>query len=131
LISTGNIAFALTRFLLLAGQFNYGKRGILDLTHTRLFTFATLRRLLDGAGFKILDERGIPAPFPLALGSGPAGRMSLAMNRTAIRMRKQLFAYQAFVVARPLPSLDFLLARANEGSTTLAAGIDARREVAP
>src|SRR6266511_2770179 len=34
-LSTGNVAFALTRLMLLAGQFNYGKRGILDLTHTR------------------------------------------------------------------------------------------------
>ena len=37
-ISTGNIAFLLTRLGLLAGQFNYGPRGILDMTHTRLFT---------------------------------------------------------------------------------------------
>jgi 2-polyprenyl-3-methyl-5-hydroxy-6-metoxy-1,4-benzoquinol methylase len=126
LMSTGNVAFALTRLLLLAGQFNYGKRGILDLTHTRLFTFATLRRLLDGAGFAIVDERGIPAPFPLALGPGPAGRMSLQLNRAAIRLRKQLFAYQAFVVARPVPSLGFLLARASEKSSARAASIDAR-----
>ena len=44
------------------------KRGILDLTHTRLFTFSTLRRLLEGAGFQVLELRGVPAPFPLALG---------------------------------------------------------------
>jgi glycosyltransferase involved in cell wall biosynthesis len=131
LMSTGNVAFALTRLLLLAGQFNYGKRGILDLTHKRLFTFGTLRRLLDGAGFKILDERGIPAPFPLALGPGSAGRLSLAMNRAAIRWRRQVFAYQAFVVARPLSSLGFLLARASEESTTRAAVVDARREAVP
>ena len=33
--------------MLLFGQFNYGKRGILDLTHTRLFTFESFRRLFD------------------------------------------------------------------------------------
>ena len=43
LISTGNVAFAVVRLMLLIGQFNYGKRGILDLTHHRLFTFGSFR----------------------------------------------------------------------------------------
>ena len=33
--------------MLLFGQFNYGKKGILDATHTRLFTFRSLDELLD------------------------------------------------------------------------------------
>jgi len=36
--STGNIAYLVMRLSLALGHFNYGKRGILDLTHTRLFT---------------------------------------------------------------------------------------------
>ena len=124
-VSTGNIAFALTRFLLLAGQFNYGKRGILDLTHTRLFTFATQRRLLDGAGFEVVDERGIPAPFPLALGEeSAAGRALFGVNRALIRLRRQLFSYQAFVVARPRPSLEYLLREAREHSELRASALD-------
>ena len=39
--------------MLLFGQFNYGKAGILDRTHTRLFTFRSLRQLLVDAGFRI------------------------------------------------------------------------------
>jgi hypothetical protein len=42
LVSTGNIVFPLTLLLLLAGQFNYGKRGILDLTRSSLFAFPTI-----------------------------------------------------------------------------------------
>ncbi|MBT6272598.1 MAG: glycosyltransferase, partial [Chromatiales bacterium] len=38
IVSTGNVGFIITRLMLLLGQFNYGKQGILDLTHTRLFT---------------------------------------------------------------------------------------------
>jgi 2-polyprenyl-3-methyl-5-hydroxy-6-metoxy-1,4-benzoquinol methylase len=121
IISTGNIGFALTRFLLLGGQFNYGKRGILDLTHTRLFTFAALRRLLDGAGFDVFEERGVPAPFALAFGPGTPGRVLFAVNRAAIRLRRQLFAYQVLVVARPRPSLDYLLATAQEESAVRSA----------
>ena len=52
-ISTGNVGFLVTRLMLLLGQFNYNKRGILDLTHTRLFTFSSLRRLLKETGFVI------------------------------------------------------------------------------
>ena len=127
LMSTGNIAFVLTRLSLLIGQFNYGKRGILDLTHTRLFTFASLRRLLHGAGFEILEERGIPAPFPLALRSGPASRGAFSINQALIKLRRQLFAYQSFVVARPLPALEYLLGRAHEASATRAAARDTAR----
>ena len=58
MLSTGNIGFFVTRLMLLFGQFNYGKRGILDMTHTRLFTFTSLRRLLEQSGFRIaLGER--------------------------------------------------------------------------
>src|SRR5262249_13437411 len=41
ILTTGNIGFILMRLSLLAGRFEYGKRGILDITHTRLFTFNT------------------------------------------------------------------------------------------
>src|SRR6266540_2950374 len=64
-ISTANIGFFVTRAMLFFGQFNYNKRGILDLTHTRLFTFSSLRRLLKETGFVIEKEMGIPAPVPL------------------------------------------------------------------
>ena len=108
-VSTGNIAFGITRLLLLAGQFNYGKRGILDLTHTRLFTFATLRRLLAGAGFDIVKLRGVPAPFPLALGDSAAATALLSFNRLGNRLWKRLFAYQIFAIVEPRPSLAKLL----------------------
>jgi hypothetical protein len=55
--------------MLVLGQFNYGKAGILDRTHTRLFTFRSLRRLLVDAGFRIKEIRGVPAPFPKILGN--------------------------------------------------------------
>jgi len=109
IVSTGNVGFGMTRLLLLAGQFNYGKRGILDMTHTRLFTFGSLRRLLEGSGFELTQVRGIGAPFPLALGNRRAARSLLALNRWGNRIRKNLFAYQAFAVAQPRPSLEYLL----------------------
>ena len=63
-MTTANIGFMATRLMLLFGQFNYGKKGILDATHTRLFTFRSLRELLTQSDYKIVEMRGIPAPFP-------------------------------------------------------------------
>jgi glycosyltransferase involved in cell wall biosynthesis len=112
ILSTGNIGFIVTRLGLLFGWFNYGPRGILDLTHTRLFTFATARKLLEQSGYRIEEIRGVPAPFPLALGNGFLARLALAVNRGLIRISKPLFSYQIFMVCTPLPSLEWLLARA-------------------
>ena len=39
LISSGNVGFIVARIMHLFGQFNYGKQGILDITHTRLLRF--------------------------------------------------------------------------------------------
>jgi hypothetical protein len=120
-VSTGNIAFLATRLMLLFGQFHYGPRGILDLTHTRLFTFATLRELFEQAGFRIEEVRGVPAPFPLALGDNWLARLLVRINLGLIRLWKGLFSYQIFMVVRPLPSLESLLERAIETSRSRAA----------
>jgi glycosyltransferase involved in cell wall biosynthesis len=120
-LSTGNVAFAVTRLMLLAGQFNYGKRGILDMTHTRLFTFSTLRRLLEGAQFDIEELRGVPPPFPLALGDRPSAHALMSLGDVATRVWERFFAYQIFAVARPRPSLDALLRDAYTHSAARAA----------
>ena len=116
IVSTGNIGFVIARFMLLFGQFNYGKRGILDITHTRLFTFGTLKRLFEQAGFDVLKTKGLPAPFPLALGDNWFARFVLNVNNVGIRLWKAAFAYQIYMIARPRPSLESLLDRAYEHS---------------
>jgi hypothetical protein len=102
--------------MLLFGQFNYGKAGILDRTHTRLFTFRTLTHLLRDAGFRIQEVRGIPAPFPKVLGKGLLGRAAIAANLALIRLNKPLFAYQIFIRAESTPDVDFLLRDAEQTS---------------
>jgi glycosyltransferase involved in cell wall biosynthesis/SAM-dependent methyltransferase len=131
LVSTGNIGFFVTRLMLLAGQFNYGKRGILDLTHTRLFTFASLRRLFEQAGFEVIESRGVPAPFPLAVGSGTLGRFLLRFNTFLIRVARRLFSYQIFMVIKPRPSLEYLLQSALHHSASRAEAVAEGAEGAP
>ncbi len=101
LLSTGNVGFIVTRLMLLAGQFNYGRRGILDRTHTRLFTRGTIERLLRQSGFRIVAREAIPAPFPAALGNGLIARMLVAINDALARALPRLFAYQVMAVAEP------------------------------
>jgi glycosyltransferase involved in cell wall biosynthesis len=127
LVSTGNIGFLITRAMLTIGHFNYGKRGILDITHARLFTFASLRRLFEQGGFRILATRGIPAPFPIALRGGAVARLLLAFNRLGIVLWRTLFSYQMFMEIALLPSLPYLLETAVEKSAAREAAAAPRR----
>jgi|CXWL01.1.fsa_nt_gi glycosyltransferase involved in cell wall biosynthesis len=109
IITTGNVAFIVLRLQLLLGSFNYGKRGILDITHTRLYTLGSLRNLFEQCGFRVERTAGIPAPFPVALGRGRLPRLLVQLNAALIRLLPRLFAYQFLMVAHPLPTADSLL----------------------
>jgi hypothetical protein len=72
LISTANVGFFITRAMPILGQFYCGPRGILDMTYTRPFTFASLWRAWKPAGFDIPETGDVPGPYPLAT-TGSAG----------------------------------------------------------
>ena len=116
IISTGNIGFIVPRIMLMLGNFNYGKRGILDLTHTRLFTFSSLSRLLEQSGFVISEKRAIPAPIPLALGDNFVSRALLKINSLLNRVSPGLFGYQMIFRAKARPNVKSLLEAARETS---------------
>jgi glycosyltransferase involved in cell wall biosynthesis len=115
-VTTGNVAFLVTRLMLFLGLFNYGKRGILDISHTRLFTFASLRALFEQAGFEVVRKAGIPAPYPLAVGNGWLGKALLRVNMSLIRLSLGLFSYQIFYELRCTPTLRHLLHSAEQGA---------------
>ena len=73
--STGNIAFLVMRLSLFLGQFNYGKRGILDLTHTRLFTIYSFKKLLTNGGFVIKEVHGFGPPIRDMVGASATIRL--------------------------------------------------------
>ena len=120
IVTTGNVAFLVVRLQALIGRFNYGKRGILDLTHTRLYTFKTLRHLFEQCGFRITRVEGIPAPFPLALGANALARAAMRVNELLIRLAPGLFAYQIFMEATPTPTVEALLDNSIRESTKRA-----------
>jgi hypothetical protein len=109
IITTGNIAFLPLRLGLLLGGFNYGKRGILDLDHCRLFTLHSLIKTLEMNGYEIIKKQGIPAPFPLAVGKGKFADFLLWLNKLFILISKSSFSYQIAIVAKPMPTLEHLL----------------------
>jgi glycosyltransferase involved in cell wall biosynthesis len=115
-VSTANVAFFIPRLMLLLGYFHYSARGILDVTHTRLFTFRTLQDLFEQAGYRVEEIRGVPAPFPLAFGDRAFARALMTVNRWLIRLSRSLFSYQIFMIVRPAPSLGSLLESAIESS---------------
>ncbi|HEX8077569.1 MAG TPA: hypothetical protein VF511_07125, partial [Chthoniobacterales bacterium] len=128
IISTGNIGFAVTRLMLFLGQFNYNKRGILDLTHTRLFTRSSLRRLLRETGFVVEKEKGIPFPAPLFLRNGFWQNFLMKLQLFLIGISKGLFAYQIFRVARALPTPETLLKEARRHSDLKSSVLTAQLE---
>jgi glycosyltransferase involved in cell wall biosynthesis/SAM-dependent methyltransferase len=117
ILTTGNIGFAPMRLSLLLGRFEYGKRGILDLTHTRLFTFATLKRAMRAAGFEILRSEGIVAPLPLIFGDTGLSRMLLRFNGLLVKLWPAMFSFQILLRAKARPNLATLLALAQQGAT--------------
>ena len=112
IISTPNIGFILIRLMLLLGSFNYGKSGILDKTHTRLFTFSSFKNLLIQNGFKITEISGVPAPLPLVTGNNLLGKSLMKINQFFIFLRKTLFSYQIYSIVHPVTSIELLLEQA-------------------
>jgi glycosyltransferase involved in cell wall biosynthesis len=123
IVTAANVAFFVTRAMLLLGQFNYSKKGILGLGHRRLFTFQSLRALLEQAGYEVIEERGAPAPFPLALGLNLWSRSLLRFNQVLIALAKKLFSYQICLRARALPDAKHLLRETINSSSALRASM--------
>lgn len=130
IITVPNVAYFITRFSLLFGNFRYGKRGILDLTHRRLFTFKTLLSLLEQSGFRVTNVQGLPAPFPKAVGRNSLGMGLLELNRLLIKLSRGLFSYQIYAEAVPLPTVDDLLAHSRTASESRTADYRSRAQSA-
>ena len=104
ILSVPNVAFAAVRLNLLLGRFNYAERGILDVTHKRLFTRASLLRMLRDCGYRV--EKVIPVQVPFeAVMSGGLGRVLDRIAHVLAYAWPPLFAFQFMVVCRPLPGV--------------------------
>ncbi len=93
-LSIPNVANWGIRLSLLSGRFPYRDRGILDRTHLRFYTKASLAEMVSSAGFEVASIIGsVPVP----------GLTSPAACRVAHRLgnlRPGLFAYTFILAAR-------------------------------
>jgi 2-polyprenyl-3-methyl-5-hydroxy-6-metoxy-1,4-benzoquinol methylase len=94
-LTTPNVANWAMRLGLLAGRWRYTERGILDRTHTHLFTRATLVETLERAGYRVV-ELDFTVPLPVAR-TPATERIAHAVGS----LRPPLFAYQFVVAAEP------------------------------
>ena len=100
ILSVPNIANFIVRGLLLFGHFEYTERGILDQSHLRFFTLATINKLICENGYRIVDV--VPTPVPVQLVAPKSDKRIFAplheLHYAIVRARKTLFAYQ-FVIS--------------------------------
>jgi 2-polyprenyl-3-methyl-5-hydroxy-6-metoxy-1,4-benzoquinol methylase len=91
-VSTPNVANWAVRLSLLAGRWQYTDRGILDRTHTHLFTRRTLVDTIERAGYRVVRvDWTVPVP---------GNRDGLdAVGRAVGALRPTLFAYQWIITA--------------------------------
>jgi 2-polyprenyl-3-methyl-5-hydroxy-6-metoxy-1,4-benzoquinol methylase len=115
--STGNIAFVMQRIMLGLGQFNYGKKGILDLTHQRLFSVRSFCRTLEGEGFKVESIRGFGPPIRDMVGDTFFLRALDRLGAFLGRIWPRLFGYQFLVEAKRLDEIDDILASTLESES--------------
>lgn len=59
LFSIPNMAHLSVRLMLLSGEFNYAKTGLLDNTHLHFYTFKEIERVFNEAGYEIVYQKPI------------------------------------------------------------------------
>jgi SAM-dependent methyltransferase len=104
LVSLPNVANISVRLALLCGRFEYARRGILDETHVRFYTARSARRLLEEAGYEIVERRMTVIPVELALRQSPQSLAMRAANRILRVLTvflPGLLGYQSVLLARP------------------------------
>jgi len=116
--STANVAFLSIRLGLLVGRFEYGDRGILDITHRRLMTRTSFKRLIRETGFVIERSHGTPAPFQLVLGDNRVGRSMTRLWSVLATLLPGPFSFQTVIVARARRSIPDIVVAADEESSS-------------
>jgi 2-polyprenyl-3-methyl-5-hydroxy-6-metoxy-1,4-benzoquinol methylase len=102
LLSVPNFGHWYPRARVLTGTFGYDRRGILDDTHLRFFTRATLRRTVRTAGFDIMAETVTGLPLGVVTeGGGGALNAVRRIDGLLTKARPTLFGYQHVVRLTP------------------------------
>ncbi len=110
LASVPNFAHWYPRARVLAGRFDYDRRGILDRGHLRFFTRRSFERLVESAGYRVRRRTATGLPLEVAERGArpePGGRSSRlgdtarSLDRAAVTVWPTLFGYQFLYELEP------------------------------
>lgn len=107
--SCANVAYFPVRLMLFLGFFNYGRKGILDRSHKRLFTSGSFKRLLSQGGFEIMQIRGFGPPIIDKIGNNYIFRMLDRLSYFLAKFWPSLFAFEILFIAKKRVDIDWLL----------------------
>jgi len=108
LLSVPNIGHWYSRARVAIGAFDYDRRGILDETHLRFFSRASLRRTVRDAGYDLLELRSTGSPFVNFAGENSrVAKFAGGVSKALVKARPTLFGYQ--YVARLTPHAQQIL----------------------
>ncbi|HEV2045520.1 MAG TPA: methyltransferase domain-containing protein [Chthoniobacterales bacterium] len=97
IITASNIGSFATRLLRRLGGVSNG-----EITRPRAVTFKSLWALLEQTGYEVVETRGLPAPFQLAIGDNRWSRALVKANQLLLTISKHFFSHQICIRARPL-----------------------------
>lgn len=101
-ISVPNVAHLYVRLKLLAGNFDYAERGILDRTHLHFYTRKSFERLLESCGLRGLEFWATPVPLELLVPEKRQGALFQGLqglHAAVARVFPRLLGYQFVCLA--------------------------------
>jgi glycosyltransferase involved in cell wall biosynthesis len=105
-VSTANVCYLPMRISMLFGQFNYGKRGILDRTHKRLFSVSSFETLISQYGFKIEAVKGFAPPLTDLISNSFFMRQVERFHAFLSTHFPNLFAYNFLIIATRMDGIE-------------------------
>jgi hypothetical protein len=105
--SCANVAYFPVRLMLLFGFFNYGRKGVLDRSHKRLFTRNSFKRLLLQGGFEIEVTCGFGPPIIDKVGTNIVLRALDKLSYFLAKLWPSLFAFEILFIAKNLQFFPF------------------------
>ncbi len=97
--STANIGYFIMRITHLIGWFNYGKRGILDMTHQRLFTVNSFKKLLQDNGFILKKVVGFGPPVADQISHRGIWKLFDVISGFLAKQYPPLFSFNFLIIA--------------------------------
>jgi len=108
-VSCANVAYFPVRLMLFFGFFNYGRKGVLDRAHHRLFTKGSFKRMLLQGGFEIEAIYGFGPPIVDKVGQSPILRSIDKISYLLAKSWISLFAFEILIVAKKRIDIEWLL----------------------